>query len=269
MKRRITATQDGRMTIEDAFQEFLYEKKAINRATQTIIDYERAYKHWIHFVNEHIRSNSAADLNTSYVTSFASDCLSRKMNPITLNHYLRHIRAFVYFCIDKGYAAPFKIRLVAEQQPVKRTFTNNEKRALIAQPKENDSFVDWRMWAVANWVLATGSRAGTVVSVQIRDLNFADSEITIRQTKTKKAMILPMSPALKKVLKVYVRKWRANAQDTDFLFPNVTNERLAANALSCSFAKFCRGRGVQNTSIHAMRHTFAKDYIKNMCWGCG
>ena len=40
MKRRITSVQDGRMTIEEAFHEFLYEKKAINRAPQTIKDYE-------------------------------------------------------------------------------------------------------------------------------------------------------------------------------------------------------------------------------------
>jgi len=192
------------------------------------------------------------------------DCLAKKMNPITINTYLRSIRTFVYWCVDMEYTAPFKIRLIAQHDPYKKTFTDREKRILIKPPNEKDDFMDWRTWAIVNWILATGNRAGTLVSIQMGDLNFSDNEIAIRKTKAKKSMILPMSPALKKALKGYVRRWRANAQETSFLFPSVKDEKLSYNGLHQCFAKYCRDRGVTNTSIHAMRHTFAKDYIRNM-----
>ena len=263
MKQRIKASLGKSMTIEEAFNEFIYEKRALNKSAETIRSYEGSYKRWSEYLLEQGMSFSVSNFTSSYVISFASSLLKAQMNPATLNSYLRHLRAFAYWCSDKEYIKPFKVKLVAEQQSVKVTFTEREKRILISQPNDGDSFVEWRMWAIVNWVLATGNRARTLCSVKIGDLNFSDDEIVIRKTKTNKAMILPMSPALKKVLRTYIRKWRADADEEYYLFPNIMNEFLTSNALRCCFWKYCRNRGVTNTSIHAMRHTFAKDYIRN------
>jgi len=251
------------MTIQEAFDEFIYEKKALNKAPKTVLSYVGSIRRWTDFLDEQGKSLNITDLNSTYIFSFASHHLSNNMNPITLNCYLRHIRAFSYWCMNKEYIPHFKIQLVVEQQTIKNTFTDYEKRTLIKKPADTDSFTDWRMWAIVNWVLATGNRARTLCSVMMEDLIFSDDEIAIRKTKTNKAMILPMSPALKKVLREYVRKWRADTSDTDYLFPNVLNGQLTSDALHGSFQKYCHKRGILNTSIHAMRHTFAKDYIRN------
>ena len=45
------------------------------------------------------------------------------------------------------------------------------------------------------------------------------------------------------------------------LFPNESGLQLTENGLRCSIAKYNRKRGVQKTSIHLFRHTFAKKYL--------
>ena len=44
----------------------------------------------------------------------------------------------------------------------------------------------------------------------------------------------PLSKALAVVLKEYVRLWRSEATDEDYMFPNVGEEKLTVNALKHS-----------------------------------
>ena len=47
----------------------------------------------------------------------------------------------------------------------------------------------------------------------------------------------------------------------DYLFPNENGSQLTENGLRCSIASYNRRRGVEKTSIHLFRHTFAKKYL--------
>ena len=47
----------------------------------------------------------------------------------------------------------------------------------------------------------------------------------------------------------------------DYLFPNENGTQLTENGLRCSIANYNKKRGVQKTSIHLFRHTFAKKYL--------
>lgn len=185
------------------------------------------------------------------------------MKPTTLNHYIRDIRAFLYWCMEKKLFGEFKIKLVKEQEVIKETYSDEELGRLLARPAKNAPFVDWRTWAIVNWVLATGNRAATVCSVRLSDINFKKREININKTKTNKAMIIPLSPALQTALNDYIRKWRSEADDDGFLFPNIGEEELTVNALRLSLHRYNRSRDVEKTSIHALRHTFAKNWIRN------
>ena len=95
------------------------------------------------------------------------------------------------------------------------------------------------------------------------DINYRKEEITVRQTKTNKAYITPLSKALAVVVKEYVRMWRSEATDEQYLFCNIGEEQLTVNALKHSITHYNRSRGVEKISVHALRHTFAKDWIRN------
>ena len=50
-------------------------------------------------------------------------------------------------------------------------------------------------------------------------------------------------------------------EGTDYLFCNEFGEFLTENALRLAIAKYNKSRGIERTSIHAFRHTFARKYL--------
>jgi integrase/recombinase XerD len=119
------------------------------------------------------------------------------------------------------------------------------------------------MWAICNFILATGCRTSTLVEVRIGDLDFKAKKITYQHTKNKKAQIVPMSTTLRNVLKEYIRIWRSEVEDDAFLFANIGENRLTPDALRIAFRKFAKKRGVSKTSLHGLRHTFAREWVLN------
>jgi integrase/recombinase XerD len=47
----------------------------------------------------------------------------------------------------------------------------------------------------------------------------------------------------------------------DYLFVNELGEQMTRNSMQHAIARYNKKRGVEKTSIHAFRHTFAKHYI--------
>ena len=141
--------------------------------------------------------------------------------------------------------------------------TDEELEALLLKPRKSDSFIEWRTWAIVNWVLATGNRAATICDVKISDINYAHREITLGHTKNKKAQVLPLSSSLETCVKEYIRMWRKEADDNAWLFPNMGEEKLTTNALRLSFGRYCKNRGVDKSNIHGLRHNFAKLWVRN------
>ena len=263
IKRKIKAVKNIEMTIEDILEIYIQEKKALNKSEKTIINIQGSMKRWMDYLVLSDYSMNISDVDSSYVYSFMNHCLNEEMKPTTLNHYLRDIRAFVYWCIDKKYITDaFKVKLATEDEVIKDTYTDEEMELLLQKPHRDASFVEFRTWAIINWIFATGNRASTVCSIQMKDLNFTKKEIIIQKTKTHKAMIIPFSPSLMTCIKDYIRRFRSDATDEEFLFPNVGNLPLTVNALKSSVQNYNKSRGVDKTSVHAFRHTFAKNWIR-------
>ena len=61
------------------------------------------------------------------------------------------------------------------------------------------------------------------------------------------------------ILKEYMRI-RSGGGD-DFLFPTENGEQLKEHGFRSSVARYNNRRGIQKTSIHAFRHTFARKYL--------
>ena len=64
-------------------------------------------------------------------------------------------------------------------------------------------------------------------------------------------------------IKEYIRMWRSEATDDDYLFCNIGDEQLTVNALKHGIVRYNHSRGVEKISVHALRHTFAKMWIRN------
>ena len=89
------------------------------------------------------------------------------MTANSVNHYIRSVKVFLYWCMEQDEIALFKIKMVKAKENIKDVYMQEEFCALIQPPKREDSFVVWRRWAIINFILGTAAREATVCEMQI------------------------------------------------------------------------------------------------------
>jgi integrase/recombinase XerD len=160
---------------------------------------------------------------------------------------------------EREYITPsYTVKQLKGQEPGLKSFKEEAIAILLEKPRKSDTFGEWRAWAMVNWVMATGNRAATISEVRIQDVDFKRKMIYLRHTKNKQYQAVPLSTELSHQLKEYINLWLRNAADEDYLFPNISGEAMTTNSICHAFARYCKGRGVNQTNIHGLRHSFAE-----------
>lgn len=265
VKHNVKRSADAdRITLHEAFEDYMQEKEAHSLSQPTLKNYRQSFDYLCQY--NHFDEKTFADEVDQKAVFVLINCMKQKdVKPSSINHYLRDIRTFLYWCMDstRGYIKPsFKVKEMEKQEEKLKMFDDDELELLLEKPGKKEDYPAWRTWAIVNWVLATGNRAATICDVKIEDINYARREIVLSHTKNKKAQILPLSSSLETCLKEYIRMWRKDEEPSAWLFSSYGNEKLTTNALRLSFARYCKSRGVQRTNIHGLRHNFAKLWIK-------
>ena len=248
------------VTLKETFDKFLKVKQCSNLSKDTIKYYERCFKSFSQFYDVNIPcSFITLDIVNDYILFLRE---KEDINDITVNTELRGIRAILYYAMELGYVREFKVKLIRAQKKVKETYTTEELQLLLKKPNlKKCTFAEYRNWVITNYLLGTGNRLKTIVSLKIKDVNFVDNEICLNTTKNSKQYIIPLSVELSKILREYLTY--RNGQPDDYMFSTVYGQQLARRSLQTQIEKYNHSRGVTRTSIHAYRHTFAKLYILN------
>ena len=184
------------------------------------------------------------------------------VNDISINTRLRGIRTILYYAMEKGYLQPFKIKLVKAVKKIKPVYTEDELGKLLEKPDiKKTNFKEFRTWAVINHVLATGNRLETISTLAIGDIDFENHKIALLHTKNKIQYFIPLSHDLAQVLLEYLAYRKGNKED--ILFCDSYGMPLRKRKIQEDIQEYNLARGVETTSIHAFRHTFAKLWIQN------
>lgn len=268
VKRKVrVATGNEGILLYDAFAEFIADKVVLNKSPKTIDNYEKSFNYFVEYEFDEPNEVDISTVLKPYVMQWVEGMLKDKKRITTINHYLRDVRSFLYWCMDsdRQYIPQYKIELVSGQEELPKIFTDEEVELLLQKPLNQRDFVEWRTWAIVNWVMATGNRAATICNVKLEDINFSKKQIILRHTKNKKAQAIPLSSALERALKQYINKCRsgANVTNESWLFPSCEDEQLTYSALAQSFRNYCKERGTTHTNIHGLRHYFATYWAKN------
>jgi integrase/recombinase XerD len=254
------------VTLGEAFNEYMGDKVVQGIADKTIRNYEQAYQYFLELEFDNDDSVEVNEITKTHIQQWIDAMRSKRMKVVTLNTYLRNVRAFLYWCMDdeRGYIEySYKINLVKGQEPLPKVFSDEEVEQLLLKPVNIKDFVEWRTWAISNWAVGTGNRASTICELKLGDLDFENHEIALRHTKNKKAQVIAFPPSLERVIKVYIKACRSNEDDEAWLFPNQGNDKLTYNALAHSFSRYCKDRGVEHTNIHGLRHYYATNHTRS------
>ena len=250
-------------TIEQAWEWYYDEKVAQGIADMTRQTYYYAYKAYITYHGFDPAETPISEMTQATMYKWMNHMRNEELSDYSIRHYIGNLRSFLNWCMDdtRNYIEPYKIKMAKPQEAKLKVYTDDELYALLVRPSNSSTFVEWRTWAIVNFILGTGARAGTVVSLRVEDINFKNKEIYYRHLKNKKAQTVPLSSGLENVLREYIKMWRDNPES--YLFPNVGDEPLRVEALHAAYARYCKNRDVEQTNIHALRHTFAREWVRN------
>lgn len=260
MKKLYVRNAGEDVTLKTLYDEFIVAKKCINVSSYTISYYERCFKSISKYFDV---DKPCADIDISVINNYILALKERDdINDISINSNLRGIRAIMYYGIEHGYITPFKIHLIRAEKKIKETYSEYELAILLKKPDiKKCTFAEFRNWAMINYLLATGNRLETMANIKIGDIDFSDNEIKLLKLKNRKQYTIPLSTQLNKVLREYLT-YRKGIYD-DYLFCTSYGKQLSKGTIQTQIQQYNRSRGVLKTSIHVLRHTFAKNWILN------
>ena len=243
-------------TIEDTFSDFIISKKTKGLAEKTLQSYQSQFQAVARHmdVKMDIAMLQKADLDAMIISM-----RDASLSPNSINSYTRTLKSFFSWCNEQGITR-LNIPLYKAEETVKETYSDAELAALLKKPDiRKATFAEYRDWVIINFLLNCGSRAATVRAIQIRDVDLDGGMVFYRHTKNRKAQVIPLCSAMVSILREYLR--HRGGEAADYLFCTETGSQLTENGLRQSIARYNVRRGVQKTSIHLFRHTFARKYL--------
>ena len=257
---KITMSKKSNLSIQEAFDLFIRKCKIKNLTDLSISSYEKKMVHFYEFIDKSEPITAVTkDTVDDYILWLRENT---EANDITINSYLRSVRAFLYFCMEDRYIPTFKIQLIKAEKKIKETYTDDELVRLLEKPDVNNcSFSCYKTWVFENYLLGTGNRISTALDLHIGDINFQSGVIILRKTKNRKQQIIPLSATLAEILQGYLQIRGGEADD--YVFCNEYGEQASCRTYQQLVRRYNRKRGVEKTSCHTFRHTFAKNWILN------
>ena len=249
------------------FSGFMVSQYERGNSKATLDFYRRFYKKYTAYIMDCLNT-TPKELPIEHLTSgvaqsaFIHYLETLNINQQTINSYLRGFRAFGNFCEEEGYIDGFKCPIKEVEPPIKEVYSDEELHRLLKKPDISD-FVEFRSYCIISLILNTAARSNTILNIKICDLELEEGYINFNTTKAHKIVRLGLERKTKRDLEEWVNYWRIGkgASPTDYLFCNEYGEQLSRSALAKSIAKYNNSRGVEKTSIHLFRHTYAKKWI--------
>lgn len=255
MKQKITRYSTQNASIEERFQQFLTAASAQGFSEKTI----QVYGTHLLSIAKHLDvEKPLSALTKTEVDEAITSMRKAGLSPNSISSYMRVFKSFLSWCRDEGYTG-LMIPAYKPKETIKETYTDEELKKLLEKPTPNGSFCEYRNWVIVQFLLNSGCRAATIRNIQNQDVDLESRQVTFRHTKMGKIQVIPLCSTLVSRLRDYM-KIRGGGP-SDYLFCNEHGEMLTESALRLAVGRYNQQRGVDKTSIHMFRHTFARKYL--------
>ena len=131
---------DKEVTLKKAFDDFLCEKKVLKLSEATIKAYEYKFEVFTDFLPA---DSLCSSIGSNSIFRFIEFLQTRNpdIKAVSINTYLRHLRAIFYSFMELGYMKHFKIKLLKCEKDLVETYNEVELERLLKSPiKRNADF---------------------------------------------------------------------------------------------------------------------------------
>lgn len=203
--------------------------------------------------------------------AFFDDYLTnvREVSQQTVLSSKRHVKAIIYFAQEQGWVKDYGISIKEIKPEIKNTFSQSELIRISKKPKlRSDNFVEYRTWVMIQYLAATGNRIGSVLALDVGDIDFEEGSIKINRTKNNEPKLMPLIHDVRKILNEYILKCRTDRNTgmpllNEPLFCNQFGDRLKYDGARDAFKDYFEARNVLWEGFHKFRHTYAANWIRD------
>jgi len=204
-------------------------------------------------------------LEPPVIRAFLSDLYRKKIRKVSLSRKIATLRSFFRYLVREG-KAPFNpAEMVQAPQGEKYLpvfLPVDEVFALLKAPFRDD-WTGFRDRAVLELLYSSGIRAGELIALNVRDIDFAAGLVKVRG-KGKKERWVPVGTAALEAVTTYLEKRRKAGKDQKEtahgspLFVSRSGFRLTTRTIGRLVDKYVILSGVnRKIGPHSLRHSFA------------
>lgn len=248
------------MTIQDCISDFLIEQQVRGNSPKTVKHYSRCLGLFERFQspkNPNISAVSVSDCKTYYI-----HLSSRNVSSVTVQTYIRALRAFLSWCYLEGYIPeniPKKFRLPKAQKKKIDILTDSEVERLFHCLSGRD-FISIRNYCIVALMLDSGLRLNEVVTIRRDKIHIAEG-YAIVNGKGNKERFVPLGLNSKRALLRYCSIVPNEEKETP-LFVKDTLIPIKESTVKQLFRKLKEQSEIPRLHPHLLRHTFATRYIE-------
>lgn len=233
---------------------FMQAKRASCLSPNTIRGYEfhlRQYWRWL-------CDNGVETVTERDVVAFFAYLCTRGYSVVTLKDKYVALSAYLGYTKRREF-----LSRVGKPRPRGhvRCFTVQEVNAVLSCIDYRRGFLELRDYAIVCTLLGTGIRRGELLALP----SLPDGDFFMVRGKGGKLRSVPVSPALRRILSLYVREKEKRFPLSLRLFVNRYGEPLSEGGLRAVFTRLRSRSGVEGErfSPHSFRHYFATQFLKN------
>jgi integrase/recombinase XerD len=253
------------MSLFSLFEQFLKEKQfLIGISPKTIRSYQQAFKAYQRVLSSSGKLRDGEPLDTptkDTLKDFVIGMREQGLSPGACNVYIRSINSFLTWLHENSYVTePLRLRQLPQPKTVVKVFTEKHVQALIRFKPQNE--FERRTHTLICLLIDTGARIDEALTCLVSNVDLDQLIVKVRG-KGNKERLLPISVEMRKILWVYLTRYRFKVP-SDYLFPTRDGNGLEYHNILRDIKELCGRLGIEGVRLspHGFRHFFSCNYMK-------
>lgn len=232
---------------QDPILKLKQEMKLRNFSNQTIKNYLYYIIDFLKFANK-----SPKNINTSDIRNYLEAMVNKNRSSSTLN--LAYSSFHFYF--EKILRRKFFINIPRAKKSKKLpiVLTRDEIGKIFGK------ITNIKHKLILGLIYSAGLRVSEIINVKVKDLDFENKLLNIKEAKGKKDRTTIVSEKIIPFLKKYSKNKTAN----DYLFESSRGGKLTSRSIQKIFMQALKKSGIKKAATcHSLRHSFATHLLEN------
>lgn len=243
------------MTVQEAYNEFIFSKRAQGLTNKSI----DSYHNMLHIFIDYFGPDQAIDtLDLKSIQRFAIDLRSRSLSKASISTYIRNAKIFLRWVSDEYGLAfdPKKIKVPKSPKKKAHIYSDDEIQQIFDSIQSPVLWISVRNCAMVALMLDCGIRQCELCNLQRSNIDIANKCMKV-YGKGDKERFVPIGSLALDILNRY---YTVCPYQSTMVFLNKDGSPISHNAVKLFTYRLQKKLGFKFSS-HGLRHNFATHYI--------